>query len=108
MGAGARDFRIKEPPPTIFPTEHQSKTAWPRRSAEDSETGKWTWSSKDRLRFGSAKSNKFVLLFSHLALSFDKIGYGSGKKIEQALFFPLTLHYLCAIIHNDIILVMRY
>ncbi len=33
--------------------------------------------------------------FSHLALSFDKIGCGSGKKIEQALFFPLTLHYLC-------------
>mgnify|MGYP004500550111 CR=1 FL=1 len=35
------------------------------------------------------------MFFSHLALSFDKIGCGSGKKIEQALFFPLTLHYLC-------------
>ena len=27
--------------------------------------------------------------------SLNNIGCGSGKKIEQALFFPLTLHYLC-------------
>ena len=25
----------------------------------------------------------------------DKIGGASEKKIEQALFFPLSLHYLC-------------
>ena len=27
--------------------------------------------------------------------AFDKIGDASEKKIEQALFFPLGLHYLC-------------
>ena len=52
-----------------------------------------------RLRFGNTKSNKFVLRFTHLALSFHKIGCDSGKKIEQALFFPLILHYLCSYFH---------
>jgi len=33
-----------------------------------------------------------VLIF---APPLDKIGGASEKKIEQALFFPLTLHYLC-------------
>ena len=38
-------------------------------------------------------------LFSHhnkdCWAAFDKIGDASEKKIEQALFFPLGLHYLC-------------
>ncbi len=38
-------------------------------------------------------------LFSHhnkdCWAAFDKIGGASEKKIEQALFFPLGLHYLC-------------
>ena len=33
-----------------------------------------------------------VLIF---APPLDKIGGASEKKIEQALFFPLGLHYLC-------------
>ena len=37
------------------------------------------------------------MFFSLLALSFHKIGGASGKKIEQALFFPLGLHYLCIV-----------
>ena len=37
------------------------------------------------------------MFFSRLALSFHKIGGASGKKIEQALFFPLGLHYLCIV-----------
>ena len=38
---------------------------------------------------------RLVRFFTHLALSFHKIGGGSEKKIVQALFFSLTLHYLC-------------
>ena len=40
-----------------------------------------------------------IFLFSHhnkdCWAAFNKIGGASEKKIEQALFFPLGLHYLC-------------
>ncbi len=45
-------------------------------------------------RFGK-ENRASTFLFTHLALSFHKIGGGSEKKIVQALFFSLTLHYLC-------------
>ena len=40
VGGALFNLRIKESPPAISPPGHQSKTARPRRSAEDSETGK--------------------------------------------------------------------
>ena len=48
----------------------------------------------DRLRIGK-ENRASSFLSTLLALSFHKIGCASGKKIEQALFFPLSLHYLC-------------
>ncbi len=47
----------------------------------------------------TALSAARIFLFSHhnkdCWAAFDKIGGASEKKIEQALFFPLGLHYLC-------------
>ena len=47
----------------------------------------------------TALSAARIFLFSHhnkdCWAAFDKIGGTSEKKIEQALFFPLGLHYLC-------------
>ena len=51
-----------------------------------------------RLRFGK-ENRASSFLSTHLALSFQKIGCDSEKKIEQALFFPLILHYLCSYFH---------
>jgi len=46
----------------------------------------------------TALSAARIFLFPHhnkdCWAAFDKIGYASEKKIEQALFFPLGLHYL--------------
>ena len=46
----------------------------------------------------TALSAARIFLFSYhnkdCWAAFDKIGGASGKKIEQALFFPLGLHYL--------------
>jgi hypothetical protein len=46
----------------------------------------------------TALSAARIFLFSHhnkdCWAAFDKIGCASEKKIEQALFFPLGLHYL--------------
>ena len=53
-----------------------------------------------RLRFGNTKSNKFVLRFTHLALSFQKIGCGSETQNQINLFCAsLILHYLCSYFH---------
>ena len=51
----------------------------------------------DNIGSGSEEQNqKFVLLFSYLALSFDNIGCGSEKENEQVPFFfarlALSLH----------------
>lgn len=47
----------------------------------------------------TALSAARIFLFPHhnkdCWAAFDKIGGASEKKIEQALFFPLGLHYLC-------------
>ena len=47
----------------------------------------------------TALSAARFFLFSHhnkdCWAAFNKIGGASEKKIEQALFFPLGLHYLC-------------
>ena len=47
----------------------------------------------------TALSAARIFLFSHhnkdCWAAFNKIGGASEKKIEQALFFPLGLHYLC-------------
>ena len=47
----------------------------------------------------TALSAARIFLFSHhnkdCWAAFNKIGCASEKKIEQALFFPLGLHYLC-------------
>ena len=47
----------------------------------------------------TALSAARIFLFSHhnkdCWAAFDKIGGASEKKIEQALFFPLGLNYLC-------------
>lgn len=47
----------------------------------------------------TALSAARIFLFSHhnkdCWAAFDKIGGASEKKIEQTLFFPLGLHYLC-------------
>ena len=53
--------------------------------------------SFDNIGCGSEEQNqKFVLLFSHLALSFDNIGCGSEEQNQINLFCSsLTLHYLC-------------
>jgi hypothetical protein len=51
----------------------------------------------DNIGSGSEEQNqKFVLLFSYLALSFDNIGCGSEEQNQINLFCSsLTLHYLC-------------
>ena len=52
-----------------------------------------------RLEPGKGKYMLYFILneraVSPLQNSFHKIGGASEKKIEQALFFPLGLHYLC-------------
>ena len=40
-------------------------------------------------------SDKLIILQLPVESRFNKIGGASEKKIEQALFFPLGLHYLC-------------
>ena len=52
----------------------------------------------DNIGSGSEEQNqKFVLLFSYLALSFDNIGCGSEEQNQINLFCAsLTLHYLCS------------
>ena len=52
----------------------------------------------DNIGSGSEEQNqKFVLLFSYLALSFDNIGCGSEEQNQINLFCSsLTLHYLCS------------
>ena len=56
-------------------------------------------SSNQKIGCGSGKKIEQAL-FSHLALSFDKIGCGSEAQNQINLFCSsLTLHYLCAIIH---------
>ena len=53
----------------------------------------------DNIGCGSEEQNqKFVLLFSYLALSFDNIGSGSEEQNQINLFCSsLTLHYLLII-----------
>jgi len=66
------------------------------------ERRRWHWHAPThlhfRLRFGK-ENRASSFLSTHLALSFQKIGCDSEKKIEQALFFPLILHYLCSYFH---------
>ena len=48
------------------------------------------------MRLGNKNKTSFILYYSRLSLSFDKIGCGSVIKIKQVLFcITLAFHYLC-------------